>query len=107
MGRVGLPGIHGERLQRLASPTVKGIPAAVLELDPGGAVAVGQEPDLDLGGVAGVSEDVPEVDKASGRLPHQDRPPVDLVSVGIPLEDAATGPWFEDEAGALAFRRRV
>src|SRR6266851_5991912 len=35
---------------------VEGVPAAVLEFDPGGAVAVRSEPDLDFGGVACVAE---------------------------------------------------
>src|SRR5262249_61188033 len=64
---------------------VEGVPAAVPEFHPGGAVAVGREVDPDFGGVGGGGEEVPPVDQAPGRLPHHDRAPVNLVPVAIAL----------------------
>ena len=70
-------------------------PSGVHDLQPSGAVAQVDEGQLDVGGVAAVAADVPEVPETVRRVPRRDLAPVDLGAVRGSLEDAAAQARFE------------
>ena len=75
------------------------LPAGVHDLEAGGAVALVDEGQLDVGRVAAVAADVPEVAEPARRVPRRDLAPVDLGAVGGALEDAAAEARFERDDG--------
>src|SRR4029079_10867453 len=63
------------------------LPAALLDLDPGGTGARRDELDLDLGRLVALPADVPQVPEGLRRFPHGHLAPVVLDAVGRPFED--------------------
>ena len=88
-------------------PGAERLPAAMLDLDQGGRLAVRQEPDLDLGRVGAVAAEVPQVDESARRLPDRDLAPLVLDAGRRPLEDPATGPRLEDDSQSGLAGHRV
>src|ERR1700728_7605 len=83
------------------------LPAPVLDLHPGGGTAVGGEVDLNLGGVAAVLPDVPEVDQPFGGLPDRHLPPVVLDTIGRSFVDPSPAPPLEHDRKVGPPRRGV
>ena len=73
------------------------LPAAVLDLHPGGAGAPGQEADLHLGGTGAIPAEVPQVGQPGRRLPDGHLAPVVLGAVGGPLVDPAAHAALQDD----------
>jgi len=63
-------------------------PSRVHDVEPSRAVPQIHERQLDIGGVAAVAMDVPEVAEPKRWAPKCDLAPVDLDAVGCPLEQA-------------------
>src|ERR1700712_2592735 len=86
------------------SPQARGLtecfPAAVLDLDASRGVLAWHEADLDIGGVLGLSPEVPAVPEHRRRFPHRDAAPVVLRAVRAALEDASARARFEDDLTA-------
>ena len=83
------------------------VPAAVLDLDPGGAGPPGQEADLHLGGAVPVPAQVPQVAQPVGRLPDGHLAPLVLGAVGGPLVDPAAHAALQDDGRAQAGHRVI
>ena len=73
------------------------LPAAVLDLDPGGRRSAGDEADLDVGRVAAIAVEMPRVAEARRWLPDGDLAPVVLDAARPTLEDPAAAPALQHD----------
>lgn len=76
----------------------------MLDLDAGGGAALGDEPDLHLGGVRPVAPQVPQIDQPRGRFPDRHLAPVVLDPVGCALVDPSSDATLQDDEVGLPGR---
>ena len=78
------------------------LPAAVFDLDSGGPLPRGDEPDFHLGRIRAIALEMPEIAEPARRLPDRDLAPVVLEAAGCPLEDPTAGTRLQDDPDIVA-----